>query len=143
MRDFNLRDQQERLPEAVASLHRLISDGHRVYVHCTAGINRAPLTVLAYLTFVEGMTSADAMVLIRRGRPEASPHWEAYIGCRQDVLARKRRDIELRAWQLHQQTPGNLADTDWFQAEREILSESWAHSAGLDGGPSPRLRASR
>lgn len=41
------------LPEAVRLLHVLTARGKRVYVHCTAGINRATLTVVGYLTFVQ------------------------------------------------------------------------------------------
>ena len=41
------------LPEAVRLLHLLLTNGKRVYVHCTAGINRATLTTVGYLTFVK------------------------------------------------------------------------------------------
>ena len=41
------------LPEAVRLLHLLVANGKRVYVHCTAGINRATLTTVGYLTFVK------------------------------------------------------------------------------------------
>ena len=41
------------LPEAVRMLYLLIAAGKKVYVHCTAGINRATLTVVGYLTFVK------------------------------------------------------------------------------------------
>ena len=47
------------LPEAVRMLYVLKHAlGKRVYVHCTAGINRATLTVVGYLTFVQVTTSA-------------------------------------------------------------------------------------
>jgi hypothetical protein len=128
MRDFDPVDQRDRLPDAVAALRRLLADGHRAYVHCTAGINRAPLTVLGYLTFVEGMTVDDAMALILRGRPQASPYWEPYHGCREDTLARTRAQVELRAWTLAQRDPSRSADSNWLQAEREVLSEALAVS---------------
>ena len=51
-RDFDPADQRNRLPDAVRTLSSLLRSGHRVYVHCTAGINRSPLVVLAYLTFL-------------------------------------------------------------------------------------------
>ena len=44
------------LPEAVRLLHLLVSSGKHVYVHCTAGINRATLTTVGYLTFVKVST---------------------------------------------------------------------------------------
>ena len=86
IRDFDPADQRQRLPSAVRSLGQLLSGGNRIYLHCTAGINRAPLVALAYLTFVEAMAVADALALIQRGRPQACPYWDAYYGCRDDLL---------------------------------------------------------
>jgi protein-tyrosine phosphatase len=37
----------------IRKLALLLAMGKRVYVHCTAGINRATLTVVGYLTFVK------------------------------------------------------------------------------------------
>jgi len=47
--DYDPADLHAHLPMAVDSLYTLISDGHRVYLHCNAGINRAPTTAAAYL----------------------------------------------------------------------------------------------
>ena len=82
MRDFDPGDQTARLPDAVRALGGLLAQGHRTYVHCTAGINRSPLVVLAHLTFVEGMGVDEAMALIRRARPEAEPYRDVYEACR-------------------------------------------------------------
>ncbi len=86
MRDFDPPDQRRRLPNAVRALHHLLQGGHRVYVHCTAGINRAPLTVLGYLAFVETLPPDEAYALIRRGRPQAAPYWDAFHGAFSDLL---------------------------------------------------------
>jgi len=53
------------LPEAVRLLHLLVSSGKRVYVHCTAGINRATLTTVGYLTFVKVRCSCLSSILHR------------------------------------------------------------------------------
>lgn len=87
MRDFDPGEQRRCLPDAVRALAALVSGGRRTYVHCTAGVNRGPLVVLGYLTFVEGMSVDDAIGLIQAARPEASPYWDAYHGCRSDALA--------------------------------------------------------
>jgi protein-tyrosine phosphatase len=65
------------LPEAVRMLHLLLSMGKSVYVHCTAGINRATLTVVGYLTFVKGWQLEDAKGHVKARRPQAHP----YIDC--------------------------------------------------------------
>lgn len=41
--------QANMLPEAVRVLAGHLMSGRRTYVHCTAGINRATLTVVGYL----------------------------------------------------------------------------------------------
>lgn len=123
MHDFDPPDQRRRLPGAVRALHRLLAGGHSVYVHCTAGINRAPLTVLAYLTLVEGMTSKDAIALILRGRPQAEPYWEAYNGCRTDLVAANEASIQRRARDLAQRDPAGSADRHRGEAERQIIRD--------------------
>jgi dual specificity protein phosphatase-like protein len=124
--DFDADDQRKRLPGAVAQLCKLLSGGHRTYLHCTAGINRAPLVALAYLTFVEGMALPDAFALIQRGRPEASPYWNAYSGCREDAIAPHRAAVAVRAWNFSQANPEETPDGNWFRAEQEILREAFA-----------------
>ncbi len=126
MRDFDAEDQRKRLPRAISKLGALLADGHRTYLHCTAGINRAPLVALGYLTFVKGMAVPDAMALIQRGRPEAQPYWDAYHGCREDALAAQRATVALRAWNLSQSNPEETPDGNWFRAEREVLRENFA-----------------
>jgi hypothetical protein len=126
MRDFDGEEQRKRLPDAVSSLCELLQSGHRTYVHCTAGINRGPLLILAYLTLVEGIEVGEAMAMIHRGRPEASPYWTAYHGCRQDALGAHEGAIALRAWDLFRDNPAETSDNNWFRAEKEILSQAFA-----------------
>lgn len=129
MRDFDPEEQRERLPAAVFHLHALLARGHRVYVYCTAGINRAPLTVLGYLTFVEGLSPDEAIAAIRRGRPGAEPYWEAWHGCRRDLLDRHRPAVEARAWALAQNDPHRSSEDNWFLAEAQVLREVCTWSA--------------
>jgi protein-tyrosine phosphatase len=49
VRDFDRLQLVRRLPDCVAALVDLIDSGHTVYVHCSAGINRSPTVVVAYL----------------------------------------------------------------------------------------------
>lgn len=61
--------QAQILGEAVRQLGVLLALGKRVYVHCTAGINRANLVVVAYLTNVEVRDRFTIHTAIRRGMP--------------------------------------------------------------------------
>ena len=121
IRDFDVGDMRKHLPAAVALLSGLLSHGLRVYVHCTAGMGRAPTVVLGYLSLVEGYSGDDAIRTILRGRPEAMPALEAYYGCLDDLVDRYRQTIEQRAYELYQRGVHNSASADWYQAQTEIL----------------------
>ena len=123
LRDFDPADQQRGLPAAVRGLHGLLRQGHRVYVHCTAGINRAPLVVLTYLTLVEGIGLEEAMTLLVHARPEVCPTWEAYHGCRQELTARYADRIRQRAVELGRGSAPPAGSALWLQAERAIWRE--------------------
>ena len=120
LRDFDPADQQRGLPAAVCALYGLLRQGHRVYIHCTAGINRSPLVVLTYLTLIEGMSLEEAMTLLLRARPAVCPTWEAYHGCRRELTARHEDRIRRRAFELGQRQPEQGALEHWLQAERAI-----------------------
>lgn len=121
IRDFDVPDMRRCLPAAISILANMLSHGHRVYVHCTAGMGRAPVVVLGYLTLVEGYSQGDAIRLIQEGRPGSVPAWEAYYGCFEDLLARHREAIERRAYELYELGVHGNAYADWFQAQAEIL----------------------
>jgi hypothetical protein len=123
MRDFDVADQQRKLPQAVSALAALQAGGHRTYVHCTAGLGRAPLTVLSYLIWIEQRSPQEALELIQRGRPGAVPAWEAHQGCRQDLVERYRSRIARRAYDLSRERPADHGDAlaDWLRAEIEVI----------------------
>ncbi len=68
VRDFDAEDLCRSLPDCVKALHELLGEGHTVYVHCTAGVNRSPSVVIAYLHWVQGwpLDKAFAHVMSRR-----------------------------------------------------------------------------
>ena len=68
IKDFDLPDMRKNLPLAVSTLESLITKGHRTYVHCTAGMGRAPLTVLAYFIWLKDLSPGDAIKIILKGR---------------------------------------------------------------------------
>ncbi|MFO1154830.1 MAG: dual specificity protein phosphatase family protein [Rhodospirillales bacterium] len=121
MLDFNIGDQRRRLPNAVRGLYSLLDAGHRVYVHCTAGLNRAPLAVLGFLTFIEQQSVEGAMQTIRAGRPQADPSFEAYDGCRRDLADLLHDHIYVRAYYLSEEDGDRDADANWTIAERDVI----------------------
>jgi hypothetical protein len=121
IRDFDIPDMRRQLAGAVSALARLIGQGHRTYVHCTAGLGRAPLTVLGYLTLVEQQDPETAIRWILQGRPGAVPAWEAYHGCCHDLVTQHRPAIERLAHEFYEQGLPGDADAHWRQAQAQIL----------------------
>ncbi len=125
MRDFDVEDQRRRLPDAVRALAGLLSERHRVYAHCTAGLGRSPLAAAAYLAWVERMPEPDAIALVKSRRPGAVPSPEALAGGRGDLVAAHRAQIEARAWRIYRRRIARRlrgdAETDWLEAERDVL----------------------
>jgi protein-tyrosine phosphatase len=71
------------LEHIVALLRELIHAGKRVYVHCSAGMNRAPTVAIAYLHVHEGMSLDQAFDFVKRRRlcvPYMSALKAAYLG---------------------------------------------------------------
>ena len=58
-----------RLDEAVRVVAELIDAGGRVYLHCNAGLNRAPTVAIAYLHVHHGHSLDAACALVKSRRP--------------------------------------------------------------------------
>jgi protein-tyrosine phosphatase len=57
-------------------LDGLLRAGHTVYVHCNAGMNRSPSTVVAYLHWVRGIGLDEAVEYVT-SRHLSDPYVEA------------------------------------------------------------------
>jgi atypical dual specificity phosphatase len=124
LRNFDADDQRRNLPAAVRALHGLLRQGHRVYVHCHFGYNRAPLVAVAHLMLIEGLSPADALDLLGRARPRAFPNWAVYFGCCEELTARHFERIRQRAVELGQGSAPRPDSEVWRQAERDIWREA-------------------
>lgn len=77
--DFDDNALREKLPGAVSQLAGLLEQGHVVYVHCSAGINRSPSVVIGYLHEVQGWSLEDAELQVRKCR-DCMPVMDAIRG---------------------------------------------------------------
>jgi protein-tyrosine phosphatase len=76
IRDFDQTDLGQQLPDGVSALNELLAAGHVVYIHCTAGVWRAPTVVVAYLHWCRGWELEKAIAYVKQHRP-CSPSFEA------------------------------------------------------------------
>ncbi|KAL8193143.1 hypothetical protein R6Q57_027047 [Mikania cordata] len=96
IRDFDGTDLRLRLPAVVSKLHKAINrNGGVTYIHCTAGLGRAPATALAYMFWVQGYKLNNALGLLLRNR-KCFPNVDAIKSATADILTGlKKRSITL------------------------------------------------
>ncbi|XP_020685709.1 phosphoglucan phosphatase DSP4, amyloplastic [Dendrobium catenatum] len=86
IRDFDAFDLRMRLPAVVSKLNKAINrNGGVAYVHCTAGLGRAPTVALAYMYWVLGYKLSEAHKFLQ-SRRACCPKLEAIRSATADVL---------------------------------------------------------
>lgn len=65
-----------KLCHAIQALDELLAEGHTVYLHCTAGIGRAPTVAIGYLHTCLGWDWDEAIAHVKLAR-QCAPHVEA------------------------------------------------------------------
>jgi len=85
LRDFDPASLRAGLPAAVAVLEAALARGGAAYVHCTAGLGRAPAVALAHAAWVRGERLAEAAAALRAVRP-CNPRLAAIRGAGADLV---------------------------------------------------------
>lgn len=75
--DFNEEDLTNKLNSAALTLKSLLDEGRKTYVHCTAGMGRAPACVLVYLCLFKGMEPVQADLFVKSYRKVSVPNMRA------------------------------------------------------------------
>lgn len=75
--DFDEEDLGNRVVEPIKLINELKEAKHKIYVHCNAGVCRAPAAVLGYLCHYQGMSYEAGLGQIRIARPIANPYKNA------------------------------------------------------------------
>jgi hypothetical protein len=68
IQDGSADDMAARLEPALHDLTALIAAGERVYLHCNAGLNRAPTLAIAYMRAHCGMSLNEALAHVKQRR---------------------------------------------------------------------------
>lgn len=71
---MNNKDFLTKSGKAVRLLESLIRQGHKVYVHCSAGVYRSPQIVVLYLMLIKKITSEEAVEFVKQKHPFARPN---------------------------------------------------------------------
>mmetsp|Transcript_39351 Transcript_39351/g.47694 ORF Transcript_39351/g.47694 Transcript_39351/m.47694 type:complete len:414 (+) Transcript_39351:205-1446(+) len=84
LRDFDAMDIRSNIASLISALSpemtSLKAEGKSLYVHCTAGLGRAPVVALAYMHWIEGTPLEDAyssLFAVRRCHPQLKAIREA------------------------------------------------------------------
>ncbi len=68
IRDFDPVDLAARMRGAVGQVGDLEAVGHRIYIHCTAGVGRAPAVAIGHLAWNLGWELEEAYEFVRERR---------------------------------------------------------------------------
>lgn len=68
IQDGSSDEMAARLKVALDDLHDLVGSNERVYLHCNAGLNRAPTLAIAYLRAHRGMSLNEALAHVKARR---------------------------------------------------------------------------
>ena len=135
VRDFDRLDQAAALPNMARALNALIALGRVPYVHCTAGINRAPLSVVGLLTFARGWELDAAVAQLRGNRQQANPYTEPWKAARARLLAGREEEVYARvaaAGGPSTADGGDWIGRDWSAAQRQLIMDTFERAAACD-----------
>nr|KJB75114.1 hypothetical protein B456_012G025200 [Gossypium raimondii] len=99
IRDFDAFDLRMRLPAVVSILHKAVNrNGGVTYIHCTAGLGRAPAVALAYMFWVQGykLSEAHRELLSKRS---CFPKLEAIKSATADILTDLKKELVTLSWE--------------------------------------------
>uniref|UniRef100_A0A7S1XJM5 Uncharacterized protein n=1 Tax=Erythrolobus australicus TaxID=1077150 RepID=A0A7S1XJM5_9RHOD len=72
--DFDGSSLEKHLLAAAAHVKKFVDQGLCVYIHCTAGMGRAPAVAIAHMVQAENISSAEALQRIKSVRPKVGPN---------------------------------------------------------------------
>lgn len=79
IKDFDAEDLYKKIEHAVEILKAAVVNGENIFIHCTAGMGRAPTVAALYLCMYENMSVIDSVDYIKRFRPIISPNMDVLI----------------------------------------------------------------
>ncbi|GAY54454.1 hypothetical protein CUMW_156830 [Citrus unshiu] len=122
IRDFDAFDLRMRLPAVISKLYKAINrNGGVTYVHCTAGLGRAPAVALAYMFWVLGYKLNEAHRLLLSKRP-CFPKLDAIKSATADILTGLRKELVTFSWKGKNCTSVEISGIDIGWGQRMPLT---------------------
>ncbi|KAG6765151.1 hypothetical protein POTOM_029169 [Populus tomentosa] len=85
--DFDAFDLRKRIPAVISKLYKAINrNGGVAYIHCTAGLGRAPAVAMAYMFWFQGYKLSDACDLLLSKR-SCFPNLDAIKSSTADIVS--------------------------------------------------------
>ncbi|WCJ19218.1 Phosphoglucan phosphatase DSP4 amyloplastic [Euphorbia peplus] len=117
IRDFDAFDLRIRLPAVVSILSKAVKqNGGVTYIHCTAGLGRAPAAAMAYMFWVLGYKLNDAHDLLLSKR-SCFPKIDAIKSATADILTGLRKRLVTLTWKNSESSTVEISGLDigWGQ----------------------------
>ncbi|XP_062156171.1 phosphoglucan phosphatase DSP4, amyloplastic [Alnus glutinosa] len=117
IRDFDAFDLRIQLPAVVSKLYKAVNrNGGVTYIHCTAGMGRAPAVALAYMFWVQGYQLSKANKLLLSIRT-CFPKLDAIKSATADIITGLRKKLVTLTWKDHNCSTVEISGLDigWGQ----------------------------
>lgn len=117
IRDFDPFDLRRRLPAVIAELYKAIERNKGItYIHCTAGLGRAPAVALTYMYWLLGYDLLEGKNLLLGVRP-CFPKLESIKSATCDLLTGEATETVYFKWQSNgcQNVEISGLDVGWGQ----------------------------
>ncbi|KAL2651423.1 hypothetical protein R1flu_019551 [Riccia fluitans] len=117
IRDFDPYDLRLRLPKVVATLFQAAKkNGGTTYVHCTAGLGRAPAVALTYMYWILGYDLSEANAMLQKVRT-CHPKLDSIKAATADLLTGNSKEKVKLAWMRGANNSVEVAglDVGWYE----------------------------
>ncbi|KAL3700348.1 hypothetical protein R1sor_018370 [Riccia sorocarpa] len=117
IRDFDPYDLRLRLPKVVATLLQAAKrNGGTTYIHCTAGLGRAPAVALTYMYWILGYDLSEANAMLQKVRT-CHPKLDSIKAATADLLTGNSKEKVKLAWFRGAKESVEVAglDVGWYE----------------------------
>ncbi|BBM99425.1 hypothetical protein MPTK1_1g21210 [Marchantia polymorpha subsp. ruderalis] len=117
IRDFDPYDLRQRLPQVIATLYQATKKNEgTAYVHCTAGLGRAPAVALTYMYWIRGYDLFEANAMLQKVRT-CHPKLDSIKAATADLLTGNSKEKVKLAWYRGAAQSVEVAglDVGWYE----------------------------